>query len=79
MRYETTTKLEPNAALESAERFFSGELGLTVQRRDQRAIELVGGGGLVTVSVIGERPTTLDIATREWDTQVTAFIGKLPR
>ena len=79
MRYETTTKLGPDAAIAAAEQFFSGEFGLTVQRRDQRAIEFAGGGGSVVVSVVGERPTTLDIAAREWDAQVTAFIGKLPR
>jgi len=33
----------------------------------------------VLVSVTGEQPTTLEIETREWDTQSTVFLGRLPR
>ena len=79
MRYETTTRLAPDQALAVAERFFGGELGLEVRMRGPHGIEFVGGGGHVAVGVAGERPTTLEIETREWDIQVTEFIGKLPR
>jgi hypothetical protein len=79
MRYETTTKLAPDQALAAAERFFGGELGLEVRTHGPRAVEFEGGGGHVAVGVTGERPTTLEIETREWDIQVTEFIGKLPR
>jgi hypothetical protein len=79
MRYETTTKLDPDEALAAAERFFGGRLGLTVQSRGGREIRFEGGGGHVAVSVIGERPTTLELETREWDRQVTQFMGDLPR
>ena len=79
MRYETTTKLAPDAALAAAERFFAGEFGLAVRTRGPQLIEFEGGGGHVAISITSERPTTLDLATREWDGAVTEFMGKLPR
>lgn len=79
MRYETTTKLAPDAALARAEQFFSGELGLIVRQRGSQVIGFEGGGGHVLVSITGEHPATLEVETREWDTQVTTFIGNLPR
>jgi hypothetical protein len=79
MRYETTTTLAPDAALAAAEQFFSGEFGLTVRQRGPQVIGFEGGGGHVLVSVAGEHPTTLELETREWDRQVTQFMGRLPR
>ena len=79
MRYETMTTLAPEEALAAAEQFFAGELGLTIERQRSQEISFVGGGGHVLVSIIRERPTTLEIETREWDTPVTTFVGKLPR
>jgi hypothetical protein len=79
MRYETTTTLAPEAALAAAEQFFSGEFGLTVRQRGPQVIGFEGGGGHVLVSVTGELPTTLELETREWDRQVTQFMGRLPR
>jgi hypothetical protein len=79
MRYETTTELEPDEALARADGFFAGELGLRVRTRSPRRIGLEGGGGHVIVTVTGERPTTLDLETREWDGPVTAFMQGLPR
>jgi hypothetical protein len=79
MRYETTTKLASDKALAAAERFFAGEYGLAVGTRGPHMIGFEGGGGHVTISVAGERPTTLEIETREWDTAVVEFMGKLPR
>jgi hypothetical protein len=79
MCYETTAKPESDAAIALAERFFAGRFGLTVQTRSPRAIGFEGGGGHVVVAITGERPTTLDIQTREWDEQVAAFMRALPR
>ena len=79
MRYETTTNLDPEEALDAAERFFAGQFGLTVRARGPQTIGFEGGGGHVVVSITGERPTTLDIESREWDGQVVQFMGKLPR
>ena len=79
MRYETTTKLAPAEALGRAERFFADQFGLSVRRRGPRAIGFEGGGGHVVVAVKGERPTTLDLQTREWDRPVTEFMQELPR
>jgi hypothetical protein len=77
MRYETTTKLEPDQALAQADSFFAGELGLSVRTRSPRRIGLEGGGGHVTIAVTGEHPTTLELETREWDALVTAFMQRL--
>jgi hypothetical protein len=33
----------------------------------------------VAISIVGSRPTTLGIETREWDISVTEFIADLPR
>ncbi len=79
MRYETTTTLGQDAALAAAEQFFGGELGLTIRQRGPLAIGFEGGGGHVLVSVTGEHPTALELETREWDRQVSQFIGQLPR
>jgi len=79
MRYETTTKLASDEALTAAERFFAGKFGLAVRTRGPQMIGFEGGGGHVAISVAGERPTTLEIETREWDAAVTEFMGKLPR
>jgi hypothetical protein len=79
MRYETTTRLVPAEALAAAERFFSGDFGLLVQRRGQRELGFEGGGGHVLVGITGEQPTVLEIETREWDTPVRQFIENLPR
>lgn len=78
MRYETTTTLAPEVALAAAEQFF-GEFGLAIRQRGAQVIGFEGGGGHVLVSVTGERPTTLELVTREWDRQVTHFMERLPR
>jgi hypothetical protein len=79
MRYETTTTLASEAVLEAAEQFFGGELGLTVRQRGSQVIGFEGAGGYVFVSLTGERPTTLELETREWDRQATQFMEQLPR
>ncbi len=79
MRYETTTRLNPSETLATAERFFGDELGLVVRTRSRGAITFEGGGGHVVVGATGERPTAVELETREWDRQVTEFIRSLPR
>jgi hypothetical protein len=79
MRYETTTRLDSAEALAAAERFFAGKFGIAVRTRGPQMIGFAGGGGHVVISVAGERPTILEVETREWDTAVVEFMGKLPR
>jgi hypothetical protein len=79
MRYETTTKLSTDEALARAEQFFGSELGLIVRTRSPGAIAFEGGGGHVVVGATGERPTAVELETREWDRQVTEFMRSLPR
>jgi hypothetical protein len=79
MVYETTTTLEPAEALARAESFFAGEYGLDIRIRAAREIGFEGGGGHVVARVVRERPTTLELETREWDAAVQSFLGQLPR
>ncbi len=79
MRYETTTKLAPDAVLDRAEQFFAKDYGLTVRMRGDKEIGFEGGGGHVAVTVVSENPTTLDLETREWDNPVLEFMRGLPR
>jgi hypothetical protein len=79
MRYETTTILAPAEALERAQEFFGREYGLTERIHGSQEIGFEGGGGHVLVRVIGERPTTLELETREWDAAVDSFLTSLPR
>ena len=79
MRYETITTLAPEAALAAAEQFFGREFGLTIRQRGPQVIGFEGGGGHVLITVTGERPTTIELETREWDRQVTRFMEHLPR
>ena len=79
MRYETTTSLAPAAALLAAEEYFIGELGLTERVRSPKTVEFECGGGHVAINILGERPTTLEIETRDWGAPTTEFIHRLPR
>jgi hypothetical protein len=79
MRYETQTSLPPERAFAAADHFFRKEFGCPPERLDGRELTYSGGGGHVTVRVLGELPTTLEIETTEWDYAVRGFIEQLPR
>ena len=76
MRYQTTTKASPQVAIERALAHF-GPQGVGLQLVDQNELCLVfeGGGGHVSVVACpGEKQTTLELETREWDYAVRQFI-----
>ena len=80
MRYQTTTALSPQAALERAITYFGPHgLGLTVTLQTQRGLMLQGGGGHVTVTLLPGDDTTLEFETREWDYGVRQFMAQISR
>jgi hypothetical protein len=78
MRYEVTTTLTPQEALERASIHFGpqGE-GLEITGRDERGVVFQGGGGYVAVTAQPGEKTVLEIETREWDWAVQQFMGQV--
>jgi hypothetical protein len=75
MRYEVTTTLTPQEALERASTHFGpGGEGLDISSRDECCITFQGGGGYVTVTAQAGEKTTLELETREWDRAVQQFM-----
>lgn len=79
MRYETHTSLPPERAIAAAEHFFGKEFACAPEHQDGNELAYSGGGGHVTVRVLGETPTTLEIETADWDFAVRGFMEQLPR
>jgi hypothetical protein len=76
LRYEVTTKLTPQEALERAIAFFGrGGQGLEVTRKDDVCLVFEGGGGYVAVTTQPGTTTTLEFETREWDRAVRQFMA----
>ncbi len=76
MRYEVTTKLTPQDALERAIAYFGrGGQGLEITRKGDLSLVLQGGGGYVAVTATPGDQTTLDLETREWDRAVRQFMA----
>ncbi len=68
MRYEVTTTLTPQQALERASAHFGPQgVGLDITRRDGGGIVFDGGGGYVAVTAQPGEKTVLELETREWD------------
>jgi len=69
MRYEVTTQLSPQEAIAYAKDYFGPQgVGLEVTNEQGTCIILQGGGGHVAVTASpGEKKTTLELETREWD------------
>jgi hypothetical protein len=78
MRYEVTTTLTPQEALEHAIAHFGphGE-GLDLTGRDERGIVFQGGGGFVAVTAQAGEKTVLEFETREWDRAVQQFMRQV--
>jgi hypothetical protein len=79
MRYQVTTKLSPQEALQRALRHF-GAQGVGLQPVDQTdtRITFEGGGGHVSiVASPAEKHTSLEIETREWDYAVRQFMQQV--
>ncbi len=79
MRYETQTYMTPTEVMEAATSFFGVELGLELQNQAPDTLHFVGGGGHVTLSTRDANPVSVDIETREWDSPVEDFMGRIAR
>ena len=73
MRYGASSKLPPKKVIAKAKTYF-GKLGLTVLIEDRDSISMEGGGGMVTVTVCGEKESEIDIEMTEWDHNVKQFV-----
>jgi hypothetical protein len=75
LRYEVTTKLTPQEALERAIAYFGpGGQGLEITSKDDLSLAFQGGGGYVAITAQPGDKTTLDLETREWDYAVQQFM-----
>jgi hypothetical protein len=75
LRYEVTTELTPQEALERAIVYFgrAGQ-GLEVTRKGDLSLVFQGGGGYVAITAAPGDQTTLALETREWDRAVRHFM-----
>jgi hypothetical protein len=83
MRYEVTTKLTPQEALQRAITHFGLQgTGLEIIDQNEACLVFQGGGGHVAVTACpGKTPgekTTVEIETREWDYAVRQFMDRVP-
>jgi hypothetical protein len=78
-RYSVETKLGPEQTIQKSVSFFGqGGVGLDVTEQGDCCAHFVGGGGHVHVTVAaGERRTTVELETREWDYDVRQFMHKI--
>ena len=80
MRYEVTTSLKPQQALDRVAAHFGPQgLGLEITAKDESSLVFQGGGGHVAVMVqpSDTAKTTLEIETREWDHAVRQFMAEI--
>jgi hypothetical protein len=78
-RYSMETKLDPEQVIEKASTYFGpGGVGLEATEGGDCCAHFVGGGGHVRVTVAaGERGTTVELETREWDYAVQQFMHRV--
>jgi hypothetical protein len=75
LRYEVTTELTPQEALERAIVYFGrGGQGLEITGKSDLSLVFHGGGGYVAITAQAGDKTTLDLETREWDRAVRHFM-----
>jgi hypothetical protein len=78
LRYEVTTKLTPQEALERAIAYFGrGGQGLEITNKGDLSLVFQGGGGYVAIEARPGDKTTLDLETREWDYAVRQFMAEM--
>jgi uncharacterized protein (AIM24 family) len=79
--YSVETKLSSEEAIEAAVTYFGeGGLGLRAEEQGPCCAYFEGGGGFVRVTVSeGEKRTTVDLETREWNYQVKRFMQEIKR
>lgn len=78
-RYSIEIKLSPGAAMERAITYFGkGGLGLELIEQNECCVYFKGGGGHISVTVgAGEKRTTVELETREWDYHVKQFMRQI--
>ncbi|MFC1939624.1 hypothetical protein ACFLXO_02935 [Chloroflexota bacterium] len=79
LKLATNTKLTPEEAIKRAVDFFGpGGYGLEVKEQSPNCAYFLGGGGGVNVTACaGDKGTSVEVESREWDFQVKAFVGKI--
>jgi hypothetical protein len=77
--YSVETKLSPEKAIKTAVAYFGeGGLGLKAGEQEPCCAHFEGGGGFVHVTASeGEKQTTVNLETREWDYHVKQFMHKI--
>lgn len=75
-RYSFETKQSPEQAIQKAISYFGeGGLGLEITEQNACCVSFEGGGGHVIVTAsAGDKKTTIELETREWDHQVKQFM-----
>lgn len=78
-RYSVETKLSTEEAIKKATAFFGeGGLGLEMTERNPCCLYFEGSGGHVMVTTYtGEKKTTVELETREWDYPVRQFMREI--
>ena len=75
---EAKTKMSVEKAIASAVEFFGTGYGLKVERQTDCAVDMVGGGGSVSIAARADAGETLvEITTREWENQAKEFSAKI--
>jgi hypothetical protein len=79
MRYDVTTTLTPQQIVERASAHFGPQgFGLENTSRDDGCLVFEGGGGYVAITIqSGDRETTVELETREWDRAVEQFMRQV--
>lgn len=77
--YEVKTKQSPEETIQAAIAYFGKNgLGLETEEQGPCCAYFEGGGGFVRVTASeGEKRTTVDLETREWDYHVKRFMQKI--
>jgi hypothetical protein len=73
------SKLKPEEVIQKAVDYYGPKgYGLKVTEKDIGSVYLVGGGGSVRVSAIaGQKGSSVDIESVEWDYQTKEFLQKI--
>lgn len=80
MRYQVSTSLPADEALEQALAFFGPNgVGLTMTSQTRFGLVMQGGGGHVSLLIQPGELSTIEIETREWDYPVRQFMGRVSR
>ena len=80
MRYQVTTRLSPNEALEQALHYFGPRgVGLTLTSQTPYGAVLQGGGGHVSIIIQAAAATIIELETSEWDYPVQQFMARINR